>query len=604
MQNSLRPPRARRITTALTGGALLAGTFVGAPAVAAPATPAAATPTTTSATMSAEACGEGDGLPDSKISIQLYTHVGEIGSGTPSPETIDRVLGEVANAGFTNVEPYNQPYSMPVEDYQAILDRHGLEVSSSHGSTDWDTWPATVDYAVALGQDYIGTGGMAGSYGTYDEAVATAEYVNRLGEYANEHGANKIVLHNHQTEFTTRYPHPETGEMVSAWQVIEENTDPRYVTFQLDVGWAADAGIDVPAWIEEYGDRIELLHVKDAVNLNAEGDPRQVALGNGDMDLPAILAASEPYVQYYTYEWDDAPSFESSAESYRYLRCYLADGGGDEQCDPDDGESLALGRPVTTSSTDDPARTGEMAVDGNAGTRWGSAWSEPEWIAVDLGADYDLSRVVIDWETAYASGYEIQTSPDGEAWTTVHTVTDGDGNFDDLALTGTGRHVRLLATERATQWGFSLYELEVYGTPAGEEPAPGPVTRGAGYWTSEYRQVRNPDHTAEELLCLLSAARGQSDVFDEEVGLTSLDDAVRVLWPRHHDERTDGFDRQLLTLWLNVATGSVALDDRVAKYGTVGDLLAAAEAARLDEDTRWVELLKYQAVLTVVNARH
>ncbi|MGI5191851.1 discoidin domain-containing protein [Promicromonospora sp. CA-289599] len=598
-------PGARRLGAALTGGALLAGTLAAAPAVAAPsvvATPSAGAPAVT--TTAAEACGADDGLPDSKISIQLYTHVNELGSGTPSPETIDRVLGEVANAGFTNIEPFSQPYSMPVGDYQAILDSHGLEVSSSHGSTDWDTWPETVDYAVALGQDYIGTGGMAGSYGTYEEALATAEYVNRLGRYANENGANKIALHNHQSEFTTRYPHPETGEMVSAWQVIEENTDPRYVTFQLDVGWAADAGIDVPAWIEEYGDRIELLHIKDAVNVNAEGDPRQVGLGNGDIDLPAIIAASEPYVEYYTYEWDYAPSFESSAESYRYLRCYLADGGGGDQCADEDQESLALGRPVTTSSIDDPARTGEMAVDGNAGTRWGSQWSEPEWIAVDLGASYDLSRVVIDWETAFASGYEIQTSPDGDTWTTVHAVTDGDGFFDDIDLSGTGQHVRLYATERATQWGFSLYELEIYGTPSGEEPAPAPVARGAGYWSSEYRQVRNPDHTAEELLCFLSATRAQSDVFDEVVDLTTLDDAVQVLWAPKHDEWVDVIDRQLLAVRLNVAAGSVSLEDPLAGGTTVGDLLHAVEAARLDVGTKKADLKEYKDALEAVSARH
>lgn len=599
MQISLHSPRARRLTTALTGGALLAGALAGSPAVAAPSTLAAPAPTTTAAA----ACGEGDGLPDSKISIQLYTHVGELGSGTPSPETIDRVLGEVADAGFTNIEPYDQPYSMPVDEYQAILDRHGLDVSSSHGRTDWDTWPETVAYAVALGQDYIGTGGMGGSYGTYEEALATAEHVNRLGRYAHENGANKIALHNHQGEFTTRFPHPETGEMVSAWQVIEENTDPRYVTFQLDVGWAADAGIDVPAWIEEYGDRIELLHIKDAVNVDAEGDMRQVALGNGDLDLPAIIAAAEPYVQYYTYEWDWAPSFETSAESYQYLRCYLSDGEG-EQCADESGPSLTLGRPVTTSSVDDPARTGEMAVDGNAGTRWGSGWSEPEWIAVDLGASYDLSRVVIDWETAFASGYEIQTSPDGETWTTVHTVTDGDGFFDDLDLSGTGRHVRLYATERATQWGFSLYELEVYGTPSGAEPAPEPVARGAGYWSSEYRQVRNPDHTADELLCFLTTTRAQSDVFDEEVDLTSLDDAVQVLWAPHHDEWLDVFDRQLLSVWLNVAAGSVSLEDPVAGGSTVGDLLHAIEAARLDAGATRAELTEYRDTLETVNAGH
>ncbi|MBD5786669.1 discoidin domain-containing protein [Cellulosimicrobium terreum] len=464
MQISHDSPRARRLSAALTGGALLAGTLAAAPAVAAPPT-VAAQPSTTAA---APACGADDGLPDSKISIQLYTHVGELGgSGTPSPETLDRVLGEVAAAGFTNVEPYNHPYSMPVDEYRAILDKHGLEVSSSHGSTSWDTWPETVANAVALGQDYIGSGGMAGGYGTYEEALATAAYVDQLGRYANENGANKIVLHNHQGELTTQYPDPETGEMVTAWEVIEQNTDPRYVTFELDVGWAADAGIDVPAWIEEYGDRIELLHIKDAVNVDADGDMRQVALGNGDIDLRAIIDASEPYVEYYTYEWDNAPSFATSAESYQYLRCYLTedDGGGEEGED-----SLALGRPVTASSIDEPGHEAEKAVDGNAGTRWGSAWSEPEWIAVDLGASYDLDRVVIDWETAFASAYEIQTSPDGETWTTVHAVTDGDGAFDDLDVSGTGQHVRLYATERATQWGFSLYELEVYGTPSGGQP--------------------------------------------------------------------------------------------------------------------------------------
>ncbi|GGM22878.1 discoidin domain-containing protein [Promicromonospora citrea] len=594
-------PGARSLGAALTGGALLAGVLAGTPAAASPAPAVAPAVAPATATTTATECGEGAGLPDANISIQLFTHVGELGFGTPAPETIDRVLGAVADAGFTNIEPFDQPYGMPVQEYQEILDRHGLEVSSSHGATDWETWPETVAYAVALGQDYIGTGGMAGGYGTYDEAVATAEHVNRLGRYAHEHGIDKIALHNHQDEFLTRYPDPETGETVSAWQVIEEHTDPRYVTFQLDVGWAADAGIDVPTWIEKYGDRIELLHVKDAVNVNAEGDMRQVALGTGDLDLPAIIAAAEPYVQYYTYEWDDAPSFETSAESYRYLRCYLAD-GGDEVCDPDDGESLALGRPVTTSSIDDPSRTGEMAVDGNAGTRWGSGWSEPEWIAVDLGAPYDLRRVVVDWETAYASGYEIQVSADGEDWTTVHTVTDGDGLFDDLEVAGTGRHVRLYATERATQWGFSIYELEVYGTPVGAEPAPEPEARGAGYWTSEYRQVGHPDHTAEELECYLASTRAQSAVFDEAVALDTLDDAVQVLWPRHHDEPVDVLDRQLLTLWLNVASGAIDPDQSVAGGRTVGDLLAAVEAARLEAGAHRDGLARYGAALEAVDA--
>ncbi len=185
----------------------------------------------------------------------------------------------------------------------------------------------------------------------------------------------------------------------------------------------------------------------------------------------------------------------------------------------------------------------------------------------------------------------------------MHTVTDGDGYFDDIDLSGTGRHVRLYATERATQWGFSIYELEIYGTPSGGHPTPEPVTRGAGYWESEYRQVRNPDYTTDELLCFLSITRVQSDVFDEAVDLTTLDDAVQVLWAPNHDERVDVFDRQLLGLWLNVAAGSVALEDPLAGGGTVGDLLLAAEATRLDADATWADLKEYKNALEAANTQ-
>lgn len=57
------------------------------------------------------------------------------------------MLGEVADAGFRNVELYDQPYDMPVRELKAVLREHGLRAASSHGSTDWETWPRTVAYA-------------------------------------------------------------------------------------------------------------------------------------------------------------------------------------------------------------------------------------------------------------------------------------------------------------------------------------------------------------------------------------------------------------------------------------------------------------------------
>src|SRR5688572_13683902 len=123
--------------------------------------------------------------------------------------------------------------------------------------------------------------------------------------------------------------------------------------------------------------------------------------------------------------------------------------------------NLALNRPVTCSSVEFPCAE---AVDGNAGTRWASAPGvDPQWIYVDLGATYNITRVVLTWETAYATGYQIQVAAAAAGpWTNIFTTTTGNGATDDLTgLTGSGRYVRMNGTARATQWGYSLWEFAV-----------------------------------------------------------------------------------------------------------------------------------------------
>jgi len=72
--------------------------------------------------------------------------------------------------------------------------------------------------------------------------------------------------------------------------------------------------------------------------------------------------------------------------------------------------------------------------------------------------------VVLRWETAFGRDYQIQVSPDGNNWTTIRTTTSGPGGVEDFGVTGTGRFVRMLDTTRATQWDYSLFEFEIYGT--------------------------------------------------------------------------------------------------------------------------------------------
>ncbi|BBA98439.1 putative secreted protein [Actinacidiphila reveromycinica] len=133
----------------------------------------------------------------------------------------------------------------------------------------------------------------------------------------------------------------------------------------------------------------------------------------------------------------------------------------------ENGTNVALGRPATASSYQtDPTGgcpcTAADAVDGNTGTRWSSDWSDPQWLQVDLGRSTTFSHVQLYWEAAYAKAYSVQTSQDGTNWTTVRSVTDGDGNIDDLDVNGTGRYVRVLGTQRGTGYGYSLYEFGIY----------------------------------------------------------------------------------------------------------------------------------------------
>jgi hypothetical protein len=70
--------------------------------------------------------------------------------------------------------------------------------------------------------------------------------------------------------------------------------------------------------------------------------------------------------------------------------------------------------------------------------------------------------VVLNWEAAYGKSYEIQVSDNGSSWASIYATTSGEGGVEDLAVSGTGRYVRLLGTERATGYGYSLWEFEVY----------------------------------------------------------------------------------------------------------------------------------------------
>lgn len=119
---------------------------------------------------------------------------------------------------------------------------------------------------------------------------------------------------------------------------------------------------------------------------------------------------------------------------------------------------------ATATSTEDSEEYGAgMAIDGNLQTRWASQFADGESITVDLGKRFDLDRVVIYWEAAYASSYRVEVSNNGNDWQLAASISESDGGTDEiLDVAASGRYLRLTADTRATPYGASIYEMEVY----------------------------------------------------------------------------------------------------------------------------------------------
>ncbi|MFJ3973201.1 discoidin domain-containing protein, partial [Streptomyces parvus] len=131
---------------------------------------------------------------------------------------------------------------------------------------------------------------------------------------------------------------------------------------------------------------------------------------------------------------------------------------------------LSQGSTVTASSQENGGTAAGNAVDGDGGTRWSSAFADPQWIRIDLGSPAALSRVELAWEAAHAKSYRIELSTDGDDWTTAYSTTTSAGGDETLSISGDARYVRLTGTERATGYGYSLWEFKVFGTRDGGGP--------------------------------------------------------------------------------------------------------------------------------------
>ncbi|MDP3789990.1 MAG: discoidin domain-containing protein [Candidatus Omnitrophota bacterium] len=126
--------------------------------------------------------------------------------------------------------------------------------------------------------------------------------------------------------------------------------------------------------------------------------------------------------------------------------------------------NISTGKKAFASSGSEGYRA-EKAVDGSMGTRWGSEYADPQWLYVDLEAGYKIDLIDIMWEYAYGSDYVIQRSDDAKNWVDVCEITDNNSveNHIYFEKPFVARYIRIYGKKRATDWGYSIWELNIHG---------------------------------------------------------------------------------------------------------------------------------------------
>jgi sugar phosphate isomerase/epimerase len=296
----------------------------------------------------------GAGAPSGQSGIQLFNFSQYISNGTgeilcPAPPAdptpycvptaptgsagrLERVFAFLQSQGIKHVELYGYPgnpfpgtnpmtpLNVPgLQTLRALGDQYGIRFPGRHGNLNEPNWDNQIAASRIVGQDHVGEAGFpggAGAYNTLAGALNTAQLLNRLGKRSVEAGLGPAYFHNHQPEFQTR--HVDNGVLKSAWEIIMERTDPRWVSAQIDIGWAvcgAAGHVDPPdpavgaayvtQMINKFTTRIISFHVKDMVNARPTcGNNDQRELGLGEIDFAPMFAAAKDRVKYYFAERD------------------------------------------------------------------------------------------------------------------------------------------------------------------------------------------------------------------------------------------------------------------------------------------------------------
>lgn len=236
--------------------------------------------------------------PGRPVLLQLWTVRKELSTD------FEGTIEELASLGYSGVEPYNNPH-MAAADQARIIRGAGLDIPAAHlPLPQGEAAAQSLEAAYALGVDWLVAGFSREDFANHDAIMRSAERANEAAENAQAAGFS-FALHNHWWEFEG-----------NNWEQFMAHLAPT-VRFEIDTYWVQVAGRNPQDVLEGLGSRVPLVHLKDGP---AVQDAPMVALGQGVMDVPALMSSTD--AQYLIVELDeyDGDMLDAVRDSLAYLK--------------------------------------------------------------------------------------------------------------------------------------------------------------------------------------------------------------------------------------------------------------------------------------------
>lgn len=264
---------------------------------------------------------KGKPLYKAEIGLQTYTFRNSF------PKNILATLDTIKAMGIKELEA-GPPKGMTAQEFRKACDERGLKIPSTGGGYDQlvKNPQATIEQAKILGARYVMCAWIPherGNFNLENAKKAVADF-NAIGKAMKENGLT-FCYHNHGYEFKKYGDGASTPGTLMDY--IIQNTNPEYVSFEMDILWTIHGGGDPVALLKKYGSRWKLMHLKDlkkgVVGDGSGGTPPEndVVLGEGQADFVGILKeANRIGIRHFFIEDESNDEYVQVPKSIAYLK--------------------------------------------------------------------------------------------------------------------------------------------------------------------------------------------------------------------------------------------------------------------------------------------